>query len=83
MVEEGNTFQFKFCKKDEKCDVEVSINPIKMVKAPIKKGDILGELLVFKNGIEIARTNIISYEDISKTSYGDNIIKIIGNWSII
>lgn len=74
---------FVFCKKDEKCDVEISINPIKMVKAPIKKGDILGELLVFKNGIEIARTNIISYEDISKTSYGDNIIKIIGNWSII
>lgn len=74
---------FVFCKKDEKCDVEISINPIKAIKAPIKKGSSLGELHVFKNGIEIAQSKIVSCEDVERTTYGDDIIKIIANWSII
>lgn len=74
---------FVFCKKDEKIDIELSIDPLKKIKAPIKKGDVIGKLYVFQNGIEIAQSNIISCENIYKTNYGDNIVKIIYNWSIL
>ena len=71
-----------FSRKEEKCDVEITFEPIKKVKAPIKKGEILGKLYVLNKGVVISECNIVSGENIDKTTYFDNIYRIIGNWSI-
>ena len=73
---------FMFSKKNEQCDFEINFEPVKVAKAPIKKGDVLGKLSVFKNGLEVCSSNIVSCEEINKRDYFDVINKIILNWSI-
>lgn len=72
-----------FSNKNDKRAFEIDINPVDLIKAPIKKGDCLGEIRVFENGIEIASTSIISNENIDKASYFDNVKNVIDNWSLI
>ena len=49
------------------------------VSAPVLKGDVLGEIIVYNNGVEAGRVNIIATSSVEKMSYGDYIKKIAGN----
>jgi D-alanyl-D-alanine carboxypeptidase (penicillin-binding protein 5/6) len=74
---------YLFSKKGEKRSVEISFLPNKRVIAPILKGEIIGELCIYENGIELARINVISNEDVLEKTYFDVIKDISKNWALI
>ncbi len=74
---------YLLAKKHEKRSIEVDVNIKNNLKAPIKKGNVLGELKVFENGIEIDSVKILANQNIEKKSYFDIIEDISDNWAII
>ncbi len=72
-----------FLKKNEKISVEINFVPNEKVKAPVEKGDVVGKIIVYENGVEIASVNALSSECVQKESYFDGIKKTIDNWAII
>ena len=67
---------YLFAKKNEKIDVDFVYN-ISSIKAPIKKGDVVGECIIYKDGVEINKVKILSNENINKKSYLDYLTDII------
>jgi D-alanyl-D-alanine carboxypeptidase (penicillin-binding protein 5/6) len=74
---------FLFSKKDEKRSVEIDFTPINKIKAPIYKGEVLGQLLIYENGIQIDAINVLSNEEVKAKTYFDVIIGIGEHFSII
>ncbi|MFI3229363.1 MAG: hypothetical protein R3Y23_04295 [Bacillota bacterium] len=51
------------------------------IKAPIKKGDKVGEIIITSaDGTEYARVDIVSAENVEKMTYVDGIRDILKNW---
>ena len=69
-----------FSRRGDKDKVETELNLNERVSAPVLKGDVLGEIIVYNNGVEAGRVNIIATSSVEKMSYGDYIKKIAGNW---
>lgn len=59
-------------KKSQKKDLKTHINLPKEVSAPIKKGDILGEMIVTLDGETLAKTNIVAKNDVERKNVLDN-----------
>ena len=74
---------YLFMKKGENRSVELSFTPIEKVKAPVNKGDVLGELTVYENGVEIASVKAISCETVKRATYFDSIKDVTNNWTIL
>ncbi len=77
-----NSF-FLFSKKDEKRGIELDFVPVNKVKAPISKGDVVGCLNIYENGILIASINVLSNEDVNCKTYFDIINDISNSWGIV
>ena len=67
-------------KHGEEVDIVTEIHLTK-TKAPIKKNEEVGELLVFKNGLEIDRVPLLSIEKIEKANIFDWFKKIAEKWN--
>ncbi len=53
----------------------------KELKAPIEKGAKVGELLLFKEGVEIDRIPLLACEGVEKAGFGDRLREIAQNWN--
>lgn len=72
---------FVFCKKDE--DPEITFSVIKeAASAPLAKGDEVGRIEVYKNGILCDCVALVCSEDVPKANYADNWHKIADNWGL-
>lgn len=69
-----------FSEKNKKHNVELDFTPNEKIVAPVRKGDVVGELIVFKDGIERGKTNVLAAEDSEKKTYFDYIRDIGANW---
>ncbi len=74
---------FLFMKKNEKKAVEINFEPLNIVKAPVRKGDIVGNLCVYENGEQLNSVRVIALEDIAENTYFDVIFDVIDNWALI
>ena len=72
-----------FSRKNQKNSYEIIINEHKDLKAPIKIGDVVGNVQIFENGIEVACVNLLSKENIAKKTYFDNLKECIDNWNLV
>lgn len=70
---------FVLSKKGEKPQIDIEYN-LDNVCAPIKKGQKVGECIIFRNGIETERVNILSNADVKKMNYFDYVKEISSNW---
>lgn len=68
-------------KNKERC-FEINFIPLEEVKAPVLKGEKVGELKIYENGIEIDSVNIVSNEDVLEKTYFDCIFDVIDNWAL-
>lgn len=55
------------------------ILPQKII-APIRKGEKIGEIVVYKNGIEISRLPLVSDRSVKKAGVIDYYMRILGDW---
>lgn len=74
---------YLFSKKGIERSVEINFAPLDKIKAPIKKGDKIGELEIYENNIQIASIPVLSNQDLDAKVYFDYIIDIGNNWALI
>ena len=70
---------YVFCKKNNKDVIEFDY-VFDSAVAPISKGDVLGYAIVYKNGVEVGKVNLVSNQDIDKMSYFDYVLEISKRW---
>lgn len=71
---------YSFTKKGEKNNLDIEIN-LKELYAPIQSSEKVGELVVYKDGIEIDKTYLLAAEDVEKASWSDRLQDIARNWN--
>ncbi len=64
-------------KSNDNSEIKTEISAPKSLKAPIKKGDKIGEIRFIKNGEEIGKTALISGCDANKKTYFDIVKEFI------
>ncbi len=69
-----------FTKKNDKFDYSVQTTIFDDLKAPLKKGDKVGEIVLYKDGIEYSRTALTIKCDIKEQTYGEVFKKVVNNW---
>ncbi len=74
---------YLFSEKNQKRSVEVNFEPLEKIKAPVKKGEIIGKLFVYENNIEIACVNVLSNENVNEKTFFDVIKEVTLNWGLI
>ena len=68
-----------FAEKNKKDDVTIDFSPLN-VYAPIKTGDVVGRLKIYKNNVEYKTVDVVSLEDVSQKTYFDYIKDIGERW---
>jgi len=68
------------CEKGLETDTEIEYKIPKKVKAPVKKGDIVGEAICTQNGREVGRSNIVFAENVEKINLTFAFGRIIDDW---
>lgn len=74
---------YKFSERNVKSSFELKFTPNAIVSAPIFKGQVLGKLSLYENGMEINCVNVIALEDIEKMSFFDRVCEVIDNWTLV
>ncbi len=69
-----------FARKGEACDVVTEMH-IDKTRAPIQKGEKVGELLIFKDNVEINRVALLSANDVEKANFFDWLKKVAEHWN--
>lgn len=72
-----------FSQKNKKEDVSIGYALEKQLKAPVNKGDRVGEIILFKNNVEYKRIPAVAYDSVDKASYGDILNKVSDSWNIL
>ena len=67
-------------KKSDNATYETNMEIPDAVKAPLENGDVVGMVVITKEGSVIKEVNVIVKEGIKHSSYLDNFNKIVENW---
>lgn len=67
-------------KKGDSSNYTYNIDLPALIKAPIKCGDSVGKISIFKNGECVKEIEIVCKEDIEKISFKDSFDKILEKW---
>ena len=73
---------FVFSKKNEEKVLEIKVNSLENLTAPINKGDVIGSVEVYENGILIGKTEVVSIENVEKATYFDYFNEVTENWAL-
>ena len=52
------------------------------VKAPVRRGDEVGCIEVYKDGVLYKKVPAVSAEDVAKSTYVDRLKQVAGGWSL-
>lgn len=72
---------YVFSANDKTPDVTHNVLEYK-VKAPVQKGQVVGKIEVFKDGILCDTVNVVAAENVKKANFGNNFINISDNWAL-
>ena len=67
-------------KKGEISNINISIELQDKIKAPLKTGDVVGTIIISKDGVIIKKIDAVVNKDINEISYGESIKEIIKFW---
>lgn len=69
-----------FAPKEEKSEVKIETILPEYISAPIKSGTKIGELVVYKEGVEIDRVPLLSAESVEKATFFDRLKDVAESW---
>ena len=69
-----------FGKRGEKENVTLSAELPEYVEAPVREGDKVGELIVYKDNVEIDRVAIVAAESTERAGFADRFKAILRGW---
>ena len=67
-------------KKGDNATYETNVEIPDNIKAPLKNGEVVGKVVITKEGNVIKEVNVVVKEDVKHSSYLDNFNKIVENW---
>lgn len=67
-------------KKGDNATYETNVEIPDNIKAPLKNGEVVGKVVITKEGNVIKEVNVVVKEDVKHSSYFDNFNKIVENW---
>lgn len=70
-----------FVKKGEKADVRTELILPAGVRAPVMRGDRVGEIVLYLGGVEVDRCALISLDDAPRYSYGEAFLEGAHLWN--
>ena len=79
MLPEENCYIFG--KKDEEPDITFEVCDDN-VKAPVAKGQKVGTIQVYRDGVLVKSVNVVSAEDVRRASYADRIREVSDGWDM-
>lgn len=68
-------------KKGDDSQVTLNYELKNKVTAPVKQGDVLGKVLVTKQGKVIGEVNVVANQSVEKQTFGSALQKLANNWS--
>ena len=71
---------FTFCKRGEKANVTLETH-LETLRAPLKKGERVGELVVFKDNVEVERVPLVAASDVVKANLFDRFRDVARGWN--
>ena len=71
----------RFVARDDNAKYEIKFDLPSSVKAPVKRGDKVGEAYLIKDGVVIDRVGVVANEDVARLNLFDAIGEIAKNWS--
>ena len=71
---------YAFKRRGESCNVTLEVN-LATVKAPIQQADTVGEIIIYKDGVETERMNVLAGESVDKAGFFDRLWDIACNWT--
>lgn len=70
-----------FGKKGDDSGLYVECSYPKEIAAPIAAGTVIGEAVLYRDGVEIMRSNIVVKEDVARNSWWDSLKEGANNWN--
>ena len=70
-----------FCSKDDTDEIFCETE-FKEIKAPVAVGDVVGEIVVYKNNTEYDRVSLLANDDVKKSSFFDALRDIAQGWQL-
>ena len=70
-----------FCKRGEQPEVEYDVKR-NAVKAPVSKGQKVGTIEIYRDGVLYSTVDAVSGEDVAKAGYGDRLKEVADGWSL-
>ena len=67
-------------KKGDDATYETNVEIPDNIKAPLKNGEVVGKIVITKEGNVIKEVNVVVKEDVKHSSYLDSFNKIVENW---
>ncbi len=71
-----------FTKKGEKVNYTYEIKQFDNLRAPIKEGQTVGEVVVYNGGVEVKKIDLVSTKTVAKRNLFDTIKDIFDSWRI-
>ncbi len=71
---------YSFMKRGESGNIKVETN-CKDLRAPVKKGEIVGEMIIYKDDVEVQRVRLTAGENIAKANLFDRIADVARAWN--
>ena len=70
-----------FTKKGDQSGLNVEYTISEEIKAPVEMGQVCGEAVLYRDGVEIARTALIAKESVARNSWWDCVREGARNWN--
>ena len=77
-IKPKNNF-YVFSKKGEQDDIYLE-QTLNKVCAPLKKGEKVGEITIYKNGVEVGKVDLVSLKDVKKLNFFGYVDEILKAW---
>lgn len=71
-----------FTKKGESGNFSTEIRFNSVIKAPLKQGDTVGEMIVYRDNVEFDRVALISNENVRKATFFDRFKDVANSWNL-
>ena len=71
-----------FSKRGDTENVTIDIQLKNRVKAPVKAGDKVGEIIVYKDNLEIDRVAVVANESAEAAGFLDHLRRVAQGWNL-
>ena len=72
---------YVFCEKGDSDEIFYETE-MRELRAPIRAGDEIGRIVVYKNNVEVCNVPLLANEDAAKNGYFDSVREIAQDWTI-